>query len=64
MRRAIRAGLHGVIFASPLISAARWIADNLAHRRALPPEVQIALDRHEAEGTTDDPGYQVALRLP
>lgn len=57
------AGLEGAIFASPLISAARWIADNLAHRTALPPEVQIALERHEAEGTTADPGYQAGLRL-
>ena len=54
------AGLQGAILASPLISAARWIADNLAHRAALPPDVQIALERHEAEGTTSDPGYQAA----
>jgi proline iminopeptidase len=57
------AGLQGVILASPLISAARWIADNIAHRAALPPEVQIALQSHEAEGTTADPAYQAALRL-
>jgi proline iminopeptidase len=57
------AGLQGAIFASPLISTARWIADNMAHRAGLPPDVQIALERHEAEGTTGDPGYQAALRL-
>lgn len=55
------AGLQGAIFASPLISTARWVADHGAHRAALPVDVQITLDRHEAAGTTSTADYQSAL---
>lgn len=55
------ADLAGVIFASPLISTPRWVADNLAHRRALPPDVQATLDRHEAAGTIDSAEYRDAM---
>jgi proline iminopeptidase len=54
-------GLEGAIFACPLISTARWVADNAAHKAALPADVQITLDRHEAAGTTSSPEYQAAL---
>jgi proline-specific peptidase len=54
-------GLQGVIFACPLISTARWVADNEAHRKALPADVQITLDRHEGAGTTSSTEYQSAL---
>jgi proline iminopeptidase len=54
-------GLAGAIFACPLISTPRWVADCIAHRRTLPADVQIALDRHEAAGTTGNPEYQAAL---
>lgn len=54
-------GLEGAIFASPLISTARWVADNAAHKAALPADVQITLDRHEAAGTTGSLEYQAAL---
>lgn len=53
--------LAGVVFASPLISTPRWVADNLAHRRALPPDVQATLDRHEAAGTIDSAEYRAAI---
>lgn len=53
--------LAGVVFASPLISTPRWVADNLAHRGALPPEVQAALDRHESAGTIDSAEYRAAI---
>ena len=53
--------LAGLIFASALISTPRWVADNRAHRHALPAEIQIVLDRHEADGSLDSPEYQVAL---
>ncbi len=56
-------GLAGAIFASPLISTARWVADSLAHRRALPAEVQIVLDRHEAAGTTDSAECRAAASV-
>jgi proline iminopeptidase len=54
-------GLEGAIFASPLISTARWVADNAAHKAALPADVQITLDRHEVAGTTSSSEYQAAL---
>ena len=57
------AGLQGVVFASPLISTPRWVADNAAHRAALPADVQITLDRHEAAGSTTSPEYQAALGI-
>jgi proline iminopeptidase len=55
------AGLQGAIFASALISTARWAADRAAHRAALPAEVQIALDRHGSAGNASSPEYQAAL---
>ncbi len=55
------ADLAGVVFASALISTPRWVADNLAHRRALPVDVQVALDRHEAAGTIDSAEYRAAI---
>jgi proline iminopeptidase len=54
-------GLEGAIFACALVSTARWVADNAAHKAALPADVQIVLDRHEAAGTTSSPEYQAAL---
>ncbi len=56
-------GLSGAIFASPLISTPRWVADCVAHRRALPAEVQITLDRHEQAATTSSADYQAALAV-
>jgi proline iminopeptidase len=55
------AGLEGAIFASPLISTARWAADRAAHKAALPADVQIALDRHGSTGNATSPEYQAAL---
>jgi proline-specific peptidase len=57
------AGLEGAILACPLISTARWVADNAAHKAALPADVQITLDRHEVAGTTNSPEYQAALGI-
>jgi proline-specific peptidase len=56
-------GLAGAIFACPLVSTPRWVADCLAHRRTMPAEVQIALDRHEEAGTTASAEYQAALAI-
>jgi proline iminopeptidase len=56
-------GLAGAIFASALVSTPRWVADSLSHRRALPVEAQIVLDRHEAAGTTDSPECRAAATL-
>ena len=56
------AGLVGLVLASPLISTPRWIADNTAYRKALPPDVQKMLDEHEAAGTTDSQEYHEVNR--
>lgn len=49
-----------LVLASPAISIPRWLADLAEYRRDLPAPVREALDRHEAAGTTDSPGYQAA----
>jgi proline-specific peptidase len=53
-------GLVGLVLASPLVSTARWVADNTAYREQLPEDVRQVLDRHEAAGTTSSPEYQEA----
>ena len=56
-------GLAGVVLSSPLINTRRWIADNTAHRKRLPAEVQAALDAHEAAGTIASAAYQEATMV-
>jgi proline-specific peptidase len=58
-----RAGLVGLVLASPLISTPRWIADNSAYRKELPADVQKVLDEHEVAGTTDKKEYQDAVMV-
>jgi proline iminopeptidase len=53
-------GVVSLTLSSPLISTPLWIRDANILRATLAPEVQEALDRHEAAGTTDDPEYQEA----
>ncbi|MEM7223322.1 MAG: proline iminopeptidase-family hydrolase [Pseudomonadota bacterium] len=54
-------GLAALVLSSPLISTKHWVEDAIAHRRALPAEVQAVLDREEAAGTTDSQAYQDAV---
>ena len=54
-------GLVSLILSSTLSSAALWREESLRLRAGLPPEVREPLDAHEAAGTTDDPGYEVAV---
>jgi proline-specific peptidase len=56
-------GLVSLILASSLSSVPLYLAEANRLRRALPPEVQATLERHEAAGTTDDPEYQKAARV-
>jgi proline-specific peptidase len=51
------AGLVGLILASPLASAPVYNAEARRLQESLPPEVQQVIDRHQAEGTTDDDAY-------
>jgi len=55
-----RPAVRGVILSSPLLSTPRWIADANALRAAMPAPLRDALDRHEADGTTEHPDYKAA----
>jgi len=55
-------GLKALILANSLASMALWTAGAATLRAQLPPDVLSALDRHEANGTTNDPGYLAATR--
>lgn len=55
-------GLKALILANSLASMALWTAGAASLRAQLPPDVQNALDRHEANGTTNDPEYRAATR--
>lgn len=54
-------GLQGAIFACPLLSTARWVADKLAYRAALPAQFQGPLVRHDGAAAAGNAGYQTAL---
>lgn len=53
-------GLLSLTLVSPPLCMPRWHADVAALRQALPAEVRETLERHEAAGTTDSPGYEAA----
>lgn len=57
------AGLERLILSSPLIHTDTWLADNAAHRAALPPEILAVMDALEAEGRTDAPEYEAAVMV-
>ncbi|ALN75376.1 proline iminopeptidase-family hydrolase [Aureimonas sp. AU20] len=57
------AGLKALILANSLASMDLWVAGAAQLRAELPAEVQEALDRHEAAGTTQDPEYLTASRV-
>lgn len=54
------AGLASLILASTCASLPAFAMETLRLKESLPPEVQEVIDRHEAEGTTDDPAYAEA----
>lgn len=53
-------GVRSVIFAGPLVSTPRWVANARRLKATLPAAVRAVLDRHEAAGTTDSPDYEKA----
>ena len=55
-----REGLVGLVLASTCASLPAYAAQARRLKESLPADVQEVLDRHEAEGTTDDPAYQEA----
>lgn len=66
MEHALRrpAGLRSIVLANSPASMQMWASEADRLRSLLPPEVQEALTRHEAAGTTDSPEYeQAAMRF-
>lgn len=56
-------GLRSVVLSNTAASFAAFAAEAGALRAGLPPEVEAILRRHEAAGTTDDPGYAQACEV-
>ncbi|GAC1551107.1 MAG: proline iminopeptidase-family hydrolase [Ktedonobacteraceae bacterium] len=56
-------GLESLVLANTASSMPLWIAEANRLREQLPPAVNAALLKHEADGTTDDPEYQEAMTV-
>jgi len=56
-------GLRGLVIANSPASMALWREAAAGLRAELPVEVQAALDRHEAAGTTDSAEYRAASQV-
>jgi proline-specific peptidase len=54
-------GIASLTIASSPASMIQWVEEANRLREALPPEINAALIKHEAAGTTDDPEYQAAM---
>jgi proline-specific peptidase len=53
-------GLASLVLASTCASLPAFAAETRRLKESLPAEVQEVIDRHEAQGTTDDPAYAEA----
>jgi len=53
-------GLASLVLASTCASLPALAAETRRLKESLPADVQQIIDRHEAEGTTDDPAYEEA----
>ena len=56
-------GLESLTISNSPASMAQWVLEANRLRAELPPDVQQALLKHEAAGTTDDPAYQQAMMV-
>jgi L-proline amide hydrolase len=56
-------GLQSLIISNSAASLPEFVAGTLQLRSDLPPEVESALRRHEADGTTSDPEYTAACEV-
>ena len=56
-------GLRAIVVADSPASMPLWVEEANRLRKELPADVQETLTRHEAEGTTDDPAYEEAVRV-
>ena len=57
------AGLKALVISNSPASMALWASEAKVLRGQLEPDVEAALDRHEAAGTTDDPEYLAAQKV-
>jgi L-proline amide hydrolase len=55
-------GLRALILSNSPASMELWASEAKILRAELPPEIEAALDRHEAEGTIHDPEYLAATQ--
>ncbi len=55
-------GLRAIVVADSPASIPLWVEEANRLREDLPSDVQETLTRHEADGTTDDPAYEEAVR--
>lgn len=56
-------GLVGLVLSNSPASMELWSSEAKLLRGQLPPEIEAALDRHEAAGTLDDPDYLSATQV-
>ena len=56
-------GLRAIVVADSPASIPLWVSEANRLREDLPQDVQETLLRHEAAGTTDDPEYEIAVRV-
>jgi L-proline amide hydrolase len=56
-------GLRAIVVADSPASIPLWVEEANRLRADLPQDVQDTLTRHEADGTTDDPAYEAAVRV-
>jgi len=57
------AGLRALVISNSPASIELWVAEAMRLRALLPEDVREALDRHEREGTTEDPEYVTATQV-
>jgi len=56
-------GLKSLVISNSPASMALWVSEAMKQREALPESVRDALNRHEADDTTDDPEYLAATQV-
>lgn len=56
-------GLRSLVISNSPASIELWITEANRLRKGLPEDVQIVLDTHEANGTTEDPAYIEATQI-
>ena len=56
-------GLRSVVLSNSPASMALWASEAKILRGQLPPDVEATLDRHEADGTTNDSEYLAASQV-